>query len=112
MKQTTEKAKPKSVKALTKADVMNKIRALGKIDAEQRNSIVCSLVGHSRIIKMCFGYVSCGRCDSQIGDTLGSTFDTTESVIVGHKCKTCRTNFRKLTWRDTLFVADPFKVAK
>lgn len=95
-------------KPTTEAELMDRIAALGDLDEDQRNQIVCALIGHSRIVSMCFGYVSCARCATQIGDTLGGCFDLTESVIVGHKCSVCTANFEKLDWADKVFAPDPF----
>jgi len=94
--------------AMRRNELMTKLRALGDIMKEQRNKIVCSLIGHSRIITMCFGYVHCGRCEDQIGDALAGVFGTSDYVVVGHNCPTCRKNFKALTWRDKLFAANPF----
>ena len=71
--------------------------------------IICEMIGHSKIISMCFGYVHCGRCNQQIGDRLAGVFDTRKYVVVGHRCKTCKKNYKKLTWRDKLFVPNPLK---
>lgn len=95
-------------KPLTRAQLAAKIKALGTITSEQKKSIVCSLIGHSRIVTTCFGYVYCSRCSDQIGDTLGGSFDGSKVVIVGHDCGTCRKNARKLTWRDTYLAPNPF----
>lgn len=96
---------------MTKAELEKKIAALGKISDAQKRSVTCSLVGHSRVISMCFGYVSCARCEDQIGDTLGGSFDTSNHVVVGHRnagrvCKTCRAAYKKLDWRDKLFLPE------
>lgn len=94
---------------LTKAKLIAKIKALGKITTEQKHEIVCSLIGHSKIVDLCFGYVTCARCNQQIGDTLGGIFDLKTYVIVGHKCKECVANYKSLTWKDTYLTPDPFK---
>lgn len=94
---------------LTKKELIAKIKAMGSISKEQRNSAVCSLIGHSAIISLCFGYVHCGRCDEQIGDRLAGVFDTTDSVFVGHNCEKCQKNFKVLDWRHKIYVPDPFK---
>lgn len=99
-------------KQLTKKETMDRIKNLGKISKTQRNEVICSLIGHSHIIDGCMGYVYCGRCGAQIGDRLGGMFDLKNYVIIGHNCKECRKNYKKLTWRDKLYVADPFKKAK
>ncbi len=58
---------------------------------------------------MCFGYRHCGRCEDLLGDNLGSVDPgQPEAVIIGHNCKTCRANYKKCTWKDKLFVKNPF----
>lgn len=72
-------------------------------------AIFCVLFGHSDIITMCFGYVSCARCEDQIGDTLAGVYPTNKCVVVGHNCPTCRENYKRLTWRDKFLAPDPFR---
>lgn len=93
---------------LSEADVQAKLAALGELDDETRNGIVCALIGHSRICTAFFGYQYCGRCGTQVGDNLAGVprYDT---VVVAHNCETCRANFAKCDWRDTLYTPDPFK---
>jgi hypothetical protein len=74
-----------------------KKRARKADDIATRRRVYCARNGHTKIITMCFGYVHCARCEAQIGDTLGSTFDTTDCVVVGHNCDKCRANFAMLT---------------
>lgn len=71
---------------------------------EQKRSIYCVMHGHSKIISMCFGYVSCARCETQIGDTLGGCFDTSDAVVVDHDCAICRKNLKNLKPKDTTLV--------
>ena len=98
---------------LTKKELMKKLKALGKMDKQTRNDIVCSLIGHSRIQSMCFGYYYCGRCGTQVGDGLASVYpEAEEVVIIDHKCIVCKKNYKKCTWRDKLYVIDPFKKSK
>lgn len=97
-----------SKKQMTKAELLGKLDALGEITEQQRKDVTCSLVGHSRIINMCLGYMSCGRCGAHLGDTLIGADDAKENVIIGHHCKTCLENAKTLTWRDTLYTPDPF----
>lgn len=99
---------PEVKKGLTKTELIAKLKALGKISAEQKKGIVCELIGHSRIIETCFGYVHCARCNDQIGDALGGYFDGSKSVIVGHKCETCIENAKTLTWQDRYLAKRPF----
>ncbi len=70
--------------------------------------IFCILFGHSRIVETCWGYVNCARCGQQLGDQLASYYDTKNNVIMNHNCKTCRKNYKTLTWKDKLFVKNPF----
>ena len=74
--------------------------------------IVCVFLGHSRIVTNCFGYKNCYRCDDQIGDTLGGSFDMKGKVLVGHDCEMCHANFEALTWRDKLLTPNPFNKEK
>src|SRR5690242_9898200 len=99
--------------AMTKSELIARVRAAKPETKEQRNAIVCALIGHSRIATMCFGYVYCGRCGGQVADKLmGSDSLAEERVVVGHNCKTCRVNFKKMDWQDKLYVPDPFKKTK
>lgn len=91
-------------------DILKTIPYSGK---EQRNSIVCSLIGCSRISTVCFGYRYCARCGDQIGDNLGSIdAGRPDAVVIGHNCKKCRANYKKCTWKDKVFVKNPFPKKK
>jgi hypothetical protein len=82
-------------------------------DDDRRNTIICSLIGHSNICSTCFGYRYCGRCSAQLGDSLGSIdFGASEAVIIGHKCDKCKANYELCTWKDKLYVKDPFEEEK
>ncbi|RQZ89920.1 hypothetical protein DF053_08735 [Burkholderia cepacia] len=94
---------------ITQEQVEQRIAGL---DEETRKRMTCALVGHSRIVTTCFGYVYCARCDDQIGDTLGGIFNLDVYVIVGHACPTCRDNFERMNWRDTLLTPEPFPAAQ
>jgi hypothetical protein len=65
-----------------------------KLTKEQKLKIYCIKHGHARFITKCWGYVNCGRCGELLGDQLASCYDTTNLLVVGHKCKTC-TKIRK-----------------
>jgi len=94
---------------MTEKELQTKIAALGLPEDDPRiKGIVCQLIGHSRIVELCFGYVSCARCGDQIGDTLGGTYDLSDKIVVGHNCETCRANYAKLNWQDRFMVGDPF----
>lgn len=79
-----------------------------RVTEEQFKEMVCTLIGHSRIIDTSFCYVYCARCGDQIGDTLGGSFNGRDHVINGHDCSVCRENAKALTWRDTVYAPDPF----
>ena len=91
---------------MTKKELLEKIKALGDISKEQRNSIVCALIGHSRIQNLSWGYYSCSRCNAQLGDSLASIYDDEDVFIVGHNCKKCRKNKKTLTWKDKIYVPE------
>lgn len=67
---------------------------------KQNASIYCVKYGHAKYVWTFFGYVHCGRCGSQIGDQLGSVFDTTDLIMVGHNCKKCNSLKKKLSSLD------------
>lgn len=94
---------------MDKTEIEKRIEGL---DVDKVKAVVCALVGHSRIVTTCFGYIYCARCEAQTGDALGGASSTKENVIVGHDCDVCRTNFAKCDWRDTFMTPDPFDPAK
>ncbi len=100
-------ANKKITKPFTKQELLAKLKALGSLDASTKKSIVCSLIGHSNITEMCFGYVTCARCDAQIGDSLMGIYDNPNQVVVGHNCEICRANYAKMTWRDKYLCPNP-----
>jgi hypothetical protein len=75
-------------------------------------AILCILFGHSNIVSTWFGYVYCGRCEEQVGDTLAGSYFAGNVVIIGHNCETCRENYKKMTWWDKFLVPNPFKEKK
>lgn len=87
---------------------------LAGIPSDRRRGVVCQLIGHSRIVTACFGYIYCGRCGMQVADKLGGAGYSyaAECVQVGHNCKTCRENFKKMDWRDKWMTPDPFATRK
>ena len=101
------------MKEMSKKELMEKLKILDIKDKSKRNSVVCSLIGHSKISTTCFGYRYCGRCGDQVGDNLGSIdYGQKTCVIIGHNCKTCRKNYKKCTWRDKLYCPNPFTKTK
>ncbi|MNJ68546.1 hypothetical protein D3C77_648020 [compost metagenome] len=94
---------------MTELELQAKLEALGPLTDEQRNEIVCSLVGHSLIQTYCFGYYNCARCGEQMGDSLMGRYSKAEqTVIVGHDCGLCRANYAELGWEHKIFTPDPF----
>ena len=83
---------------------------IAKVPKDKRANVVCSLIGHSRIVTGCFGYIYCGRCGSQVADKLGGAgyLQAEKCVQVGHNCPTCRKNFRAMGWIDKFMVPNPF----
>lgn len=72
--------------------------------------IFCAIFRHSRIQDECFGYFTCGRCGAQLGDALGGVYPAASKVVViGHNCKICRKNYKKMTWVDKFLAPNPFK---
>lgn len=100
-------------KEIKSASELRKILATLPIkNRSHRNEVVCSLIGHSRISTLCFGYRNCARCGDQLGDSLGSVdYGIKEAVVVGHNCKECKANWKDCTWKDKIFAPNPFKKA-
>jgi hypothetical protein len=89
-----------------------KVRGYTKgLKGKAAGAVVCALIGHSRIVTGCLGYVYCTRCEAQIADKLDGPgySQAKECVQVGHNCPTCRANFKKMGWRDKYLTPDPFK---
>ncbi len=104
MKKREIKSKDELLEVLKKLPIENK---------KHRNSIVCSLIGHSLICTACFGYRYCARCGDQLGDSLGSIdYGREKCVFVGHNCTDCRKNYKECTWKDKVFTPNPFKKSK
>lgn len=83
---------------MTQAQLKRKLKG---IPSENVAAVTCALIGHSRVQTQCFGYWNCARCDAQVGDTLGSTYQgAMMAVAVDHYCDTCRDNAPSLTWKD------------
>ena len=91
---------------MDEAEVNRRIEGL---PTEQAQSVICALVGHSKIETICFGYHYCARCGAQVGDTLASVYSgAEEAIVVGHNCEVCRENYAKLDWRSKMLAPDPF----
>ena len=68
----------------------------------QKAKIYCIKNEHAKYATNCMGYIYCGRCGEQIGDTLMGIFDLKEFAIVNHKCKLCDDIFKTLSDIDQL----------
>lgn len=93
---------------MTKKELIAKISAIEPITEQQKKELVCTLIGHSNIITTYFGYIYCGRCNAQIGDSLGGIYDNPKAVIIGHNCETCQANYKIATWEDKFLTPNPF----
>lgn len=97
----------------SKEELLVILKKLPIENKDHRNSVICSLIGCSRISTTCFGYRNCGRCGTQLGDSLGSVdWGIKEAVIIGHNCPECRANYKKCDWKDKLYVKNPFITPK
>jgi hypothetical protein len=90
---------------MEQSEIEDRIKGL---EPDKAKAVVCALIGHSRIVTTCFGYIHCARCEAQIGDSLGGSSTTRDNVIVGHACDKCHENFAQCDWRDTFMTPDPF----
>ena len=70
--------------------------------------IFCAVFRHSNIMEGCFGYMSCGRCGTELGDSLGGSYMNPRAVVVGHDCEKCFANYARLTWTDRFLTPYPF----
>ncbi len=62
---------------------------LTELTQTQKAQIYCVKHSHANYVTNCMGYKSCGRCNTQIGDTLAGCFDMSKVISVGHKCDKC-----------------------
>lgn len=94
---------------ITKSEVMRRVSHFPKA---KRPAAVCLLVGHSKIVTACFGYIYCARCGDQIADKLAGTYSDAETCVqVAHNCELCRKNYKAMDWRDKYLAPDPFALA-
>jgi hypothetical protein len=92
------------------AELLAKLDAIGPTDDEERNSITCAIIGHSKIQHHFFGEFTCARCGDRVGDSLAGIYsDAPNVVVVGHDCDVCHSSYANLDWRDKIFTPDPFK---
>jgi len=72
-------------------------------------TVVCGLIGHSSIVNIDFGRISCARCGVVLADGLTQAINPEwEKTLVyrkcphGPDCKKCDANRKQLTWKDRL----------
>lgn len=94
----------------TKVEVQRRIKGL---PIDQQRSMLCALVGHSRIHSFCFGYHHCQRCGAMLGDSLAGAYSDSSAVYPIHLQRAepingchCAENVKTLTWRDTWLTPD------
>lgn len=97
---------------MRKAELLKKLKILEPQSTEQRNSIVCSLIGHSKIRTFFFGYNYCGRCKQELGDSLGGIWKQTVEYIEGHTDEECLNALKNMGWEDKLYVPKKIYSAK
>ena len=59
---------------MTKKELLAKLKVLDLKDDKMTKKTVCALIGHSNIHDYWFGYHYCGRCGTQVGDSLSSYY--------------------------------------
>ena len=96
-------------KQISLSTLRRKLKLLGCLTDAQKKTITCALAGHPGVVNNCWGYVTCARCGEQLGDTLGGSYRGNHDVVVGHNCKICRRNFKKLSPVDRYLTPNPFK---
>ena len=92
---------------ITNQELEAKLTGLGDLPDETKKKVVCALVGHSRIVRLFWGQVTCGRCGAVVGDTIANATSVKEAVIVGHNCEECQANYAKLGWEHKFLTQDP-----
>lgn len=109
MTETATMKKPAKATLMARAEVLRRVRGL---DIDSQRSVVCGLIGHSRIRDFCFGYHHCARCSALLGDSLAGAYSDDTAVYPSHLGRSgfegcrCNENLKTLTWRDRLFVPE------
>jgi hypothetical protein len=91
---------------VTQAQV--RLSLAGVTDVGRKRKVVCALIGHSRVVEYCFGYVTCARCGAQVGDTLAGP-SMSGHVFLTHLGRSipecdCYEVLAKLTWKDRMML--------
>ena len=90
---------------MTRSELSAKLKVINPESKQQRNKLVCALIGHSRIRTFFFGYNYCARCEDQLGDSLGGVFKVSDEFIQGHTDKECLDSLKAMDWKDKLYVS-------
>lgn len=56
-------------KPRTESELRKTLERLGPLHPDQVKSLVCLFVGHSRVVEVCLGQVTCVRCAEMVGAT-------------------------------------------
>jgi hypothetical protein len=70
-------------------------------------AIICAVLRHSNIETFCFGYHYCGRCGTQLGDSLAGAYSNPLVVGVECDCDNCRANYRLMGFTDKFLAERP-----
>jgi hypothetical protein len=102
------KPRPPVRPVLTRAQVLEKVKALGGVTESFRNSYVCNLLGHTKVQKP-EGWVNvCARC----GAPVFSPTPREGAVILGQDTPEMRENHSLLRWKDLLYAPVAFRCYK
>ena len=78
--------------------------ATAKASDETIAELLCAAIGHPPVIDICFGEVTCARCEARLGDTLAGVYSTKGKFVRGHglpkgmkECEECETIWKSLT---------------
>jgi hypothetical protein len=78
---------------------------LAHLPMRARAGAACSIIGHSMMVRLDFGYAHCARCGELVGDALAGSFRCNDSVTYWsgdvQKCSKCEKNVELMTWKDT-----------
>ena len=82
-------------------ELEQKLEGLGPLEPEQRNTITCVLIGHSRVVAPVGPLLFCARCMMPYTPARMDTL-----VYQDHDCEACNENRKRLNWEDTLFIQE------
>ena len=82
-------------------ELEQKLERLGPLEPEQRNTITCVLIGHSRVVAPVGPLLFCARCMMPYTPARMDTL-----VYQDHDCEACNENRKRMNWEDTLFIQE------